>query len=106
MCGSLSKALALIRATRCMSAGSNGMEITCWIGASALLNAQFGLIPALAIVPLMLDTGRAATTNLSLDTGLLAAIDEAATARGLTGSAFLASAVREKIASETLFRSV
>ena len=55
---------------------------------------------ALAIVPLMLDTGRAAKANLSLDTGLLTAIDEAAAARGLTRSAFLASAAREKIESE------
>jgi predicted RNase H-like HicB family nuclease len=55
---------------------------------------------ALAIVPLILDAGRPAKANLSLDAGLLDAIDEAAKARGLTRSAFLASAAREKIASE------
>jgi predicted RNase H-like HicB family nuclease len=55
---------------------------------------------ALAIVPLILDTGRPTKANLSLDAGLLAAIDEAAAARGLTRSAFLASAAREKILSE------
>ena len=55
---------------------------------------------ALAIVPLILDSGRPAKANLSLDTGLLAAIDEAAAARGLTRSAFLASAAREKIENE------
>jgi predicted RNase H-like HicB family nuclease len=55
---------------------------------------------ALAIVPLALDAGRAAKANVSLDAGLLAAIDEAAAARGLTRSAFLASAAREKIESE------
>ena len=55
---------------------------------------------ALAIVPLVLDAGRPAKANLSLDAGLLAAIDEAAAARGLTRSAFLASAAREKIESE------
>jgi predicted RNase H-like HicB family nuclease/predicted RNA binding protein YcfA (HicA-like mRNA interferase family) len=55
---------------------------------------------ALAIVPLVLDAGRPAKANLSLDAGLLAAIDEAAAARGLTRSAFLASAAREKIKSE------
>jgi hypothetical protein len=38
--------------------------------------------------------------TISLDSGLLAAIDEAAAARGLTRSAFLASAAREKIAAE------
>ena len=55
---------------------------------------------AFAIVPLVLDAGRPAKANLSLDAGLLAAIDEAAAARGLTRSAFLASAAREKIESE------
>jgi uncharacterized protein (DUF1778 family) len=42
---------------------------------------------------------RPAKANLSIDTGLLGAIDEAAKARGLTRSAFLASAAREKIES-------
>ena len=55
---------------------------------------------ALAIVPLLIDSGRAARANISLDTGLLAAIDDAATARGLTRSAFLASAAREKISQD------
>jgi predicted RNase H-like HicB family nuclease len=54
----------------------------------------------LAIVPLVLDAGRPVKANLSLDAGLLAAIDEAAAARGLTRSAFLASAAREKIESQ------
>lgn len=52
---------------------------------------------ALAIVPLVLDSGRSAKANLSMDSGLLSAIDEAAAARGLTRSAFLATAAREKI---------
>ena len=55
---------------------------------------------ALAIVPLLLDEGRPAKANLSIDAGLLAAIDDAAPERGLTRSAFLASAAREKIASD------
>jgi len=54
---------------------------------------------ALAIVPLLLDSGRPAKANLSLDAGLLQAIDEAAEAHGLTRSAFIASAAREKIIS-------
>jgi hypothetical protein len=54
---------------------------------------------ALAIVPLLLAAGRPVRANLSIDAGLLAAIDEAAEARGLTRSAFLASAAREKIES-------
>ncbi len=55
---------------------------------------------ALAIVPLVMDSGRPAKANLSLDSGLLHAIDEAASARGLTRSSFLASAAREKIEQE------
>ena len=55
---------------------------------------------ALAIVPLVMETGRPVKANLSLDAGLLAAIDEAAAARGVTRSAFLSSAAREKIRSE------
>ena len=55
---------------------------------------------ALAYVPLVLDAARPVKANLSLDAGLLNAIDEAAARRGLTRSAFLASAAREKIKSE------
>ncbi|HEX3936235.1 MAG TPA: type II toxin-antitoxin system HicB family antitoxin [Xanthobacteraceae bacterium] len=59
--------------------------------------AQDGI---LAYVPLVLDAGRPVKANLSLVAGLLNAIDEAAERRGLTRSAFLASAAREKIESE------
>lgn len=52
-----------------------------------------------ASVPLLLDAGRAVRANVSLDAGLLEAIDAAARARGLTRSAFLASAARDKITS-------
>jgi predicted RNase H-like HicB family nuclease len=52
---------------------------------------------ALAIVPLLIESGRSVK---ALDAWLLAAIDEAAAARGLTRSAFLSSAAREKIAQE------
>ena len=55
---------------------------------------------ALAVVPLVMDSGRPAKANLSLDSGLLSAIDEAAAARGLTRSSFLATAAREKIEQE------
>lgn len=51
----------------------------------------------LAVVSLVIDTGRTVKANLSLDAGLLQAIDEAAQARGLTRSAFITSAAREKI---------
>lgn len=55
---------------------------------------------ALAIVPLLIDSGRSVKANLSMDAGLLAAIDDAAAARGLTRSAFLSTAAREKISAE------
>lgn len=61
---------------------------------------------ALAIVPLLLDSGRAVRANLSFDAGLLGAIDEAAKAHGLTRSAFLASAAREKIEGRAGSREV
>ena len=50
-----------------------------------------------ASVPLYLDEGRSVRVNLSLDAGALAMIDKAATERGVTRSAFLVSAAREKI---------
>lgn len=49
------------------------------------------------MVPLLLDLGRTVRANITMDAGLLAAIDTAATQRGLTRSAFLASAARDKI---------
>lgn len=52
-------------------------------------------------IPLLLETGRPAKANISLDAGLLQSIDEAAKARGLTRSAFLASAARDKILAES-----
>lgn len=54
----------------------------------------------LAYVPLVLNAARPVKANLSLDAGLLEAIDEAAERQGLTRSAFLASAAREKIKSD------
>lgn len=51
-------------------------------------------------LPLLLDSGRSRRANISLDSGLLQDIDKAARARGLTRSAFLASAARDKILAE------
>ena len=48
-------------------------------------------------VPLVIETGRSVKANISLDRGLLDAIDAAARRGGLTRSAFLASAARDKI---------
>lgn len=53
----------------------------------------------LTLVPLILESGRAAKANLSIDDGLLSAIDAAASRNGVTRSAFLAAAAREKLAS-------
>lgn len=64
------------------------------------VNAEIAHGGTLVIVPLIIDTGRSAKANLSLDAGLLDAIDEAAKARGLTRSAFITSATREKILRE------
>jgi predicted RNase H-like HicB family nuclease len=49
-------------------------------------------------VPLLADAGRTVRINISLDKALVDQIDTAASARGLTRSAFLAQAAREKIA--------
>ncbi len=52
---------------------------------------------AAVIIPVLIDDGRTVRANLTFDAGLLRAIDAAASQRGLTRSAFLASAAREKI---------
>ena len=51
-------------------------------------------------IPLLLDKARPVRANISIDAGLLDAIDSAAKERGLTRSAFLASAARDKIAGD------
>jgi predicted RNase H-like HicB family nuclease len=48
-------------------------------------------------VPLLADAGRTVRINISLDKALVDQIDSAASARGLTRSAFIAQAAREKI---------
>ena len=51
----------------------------------------------IAYVPLIRDLGTAKRVNISLDPGLLAAIDEEAARRKQTRSAFLATAARKEI---------
>jgi predicted RNase H-like HicB family nuclease len=51
----------------------------------------------LATVPLVRDRGRAVRVNISMETGLLEALDAEARARGMTRSAFIAGAVRNEI---------
>jgi len=51
----------------------------------------------LLAIPLLSDAGRTVRINVSLDKGLVDQIDTAASKRGLTRSAFLSQAAREKI---------
>lgn len=57
------------------------------------------------MVQVILDRGRSVRANISLDAGILDAIDEAASARGLTRSSFLASAAIEKLSQQATRRS-
>ena len=52
---------------------------------------------AAVMVPVIVEKARAVKANISMDAGVLEAIDEAAELRGLTRSAFLTSAALEKI---------
>jgi predicted RNase H-like HicB family nuclease len=49
------------------------------------------------IIPVVLDAGRSVRANLTMDAGLLNAIDAAVTRAGITRSAFIASAARTKL---------
>lgn len=49
------------------------------------------------IIPVVLDAGRSVRANLTMDAGLLEAIDTAASRAGVTRSAFISSAAREKL---------
>lgn len=51
----------------------------------------------LVLVPLLLDRGSSRRVNISLDRGLLEAIDDEARQRRMTRSAFLATAARHEI---------
>jgi predicted RNase H-like HicB family nuclease len=89
--------------------------LTAWAGAAVKDGAQLPNARSLAeilasgeieagettvLVPLLLDSGRTIRVNTTFDAGLLDAIDAAADQRGLTRSAFLASAAREKIEAQ------
>lgn len=52
---------------------------------------------AIAFVPLIRLSGRATRANMSMDEGLLAEIDDEARRRGVTRSAWIASAAREAL---------
>jgi predicted RNase H-like HicB family nuclease len=53
---------------------------------------------AVVMIPLILDQGRPVKANISMDAGLLEAIDNEAERRGFTRSSFLASAAISQIA--------
>ena len=55
---------------------------------------------SLVMIPLILDRGRPVKANISLDAGLLEAIDQESARHGLTRSSFLASAALDKIESD------
>lgn len=61
----------------------------------SLANEREGAI--ISAVPLVRDRGSTTRINVSLDLGLLEAIDDAARARKQTRSAFLASAARREL---------
>jgi predicted RNase H-like HicB family nuclease len=50
-----------------------------------------------ATIPLVLETGKVTRANISIDAGLLVTIDRIAKSQGITRSAFLAAAARERI---------
>ena len=52
---------------------------------------------AICFVPLIVDKGSPRRVNVSLDFGLLQAIDDEAKQRGMTRSAFLSSAARKEV---------
>jgi predicted RNase H-like HicB family nuclease len=52
---------------------------------------------AAVVLSVVLDAGRTVRANLTFDAGLLEAIDAEAGRRGLTRSAFLASAARDRL---------
>lgn len=61
--------------------------------------SELGKGGMIATVPLLRESGKPVRANISIDAGMLAVIDEAADRVGLTRSAFLASAARDKIKS-------
>jgi predicted RNase H-like HicB family nuclease len=60
---------------------------------------QLGKGGVIATIPLLKLSGKLARANISLDAGLLENVDEEASRRGMTRSAFLATAAMEKLRS-------
>ena len=66
-----------------------------------MASGEIGEGESAVMIPLLLDSGRTVRANVSFDAALLEAIDAAAKRRGLSRSAFLASAARAKIMAGT-----
>ena len=56
---------------------------------------------SIVMLPLLIDLGRPAKANISLDAGMLEAIDAEAALRGMTRSAFMVGAAYDKITSRS-----
>jgi len=65
--------------------------------ADVIARGEIGEGETAVLVPLVLDAGRSVRANLTMDAGLLEAIDDAAGRSGVTRSAYIASAAREKL---------
>ena len=65
---------------------------------------EWGEGAALCFVPVIFDKGSPRRINISIDYGLLQAIDEEAKRRGVTRSAFLSGAARKEIEERNLGR--
>ena len=74
-----------------------GTPVAIALGVGVLILPVVGAWAMVATLPLLRESGKLARANVSMDAGLLASIDEAASARGLTRSSFLASAARDKL---------
>jgi len=94
---------AVIAATRALSdvmefRRSGGVAIPLKSSLSAVLaSGEVGEGEHTVLIPLLLDSGHTLRANVTFDSGLLEAIDAEASRRGVTRSAFLASAARDKI---------
>ena len=76
---------------------SAGREVPAPRSLEALRAAGSGDELAWIGVPLLADAGRSVRVSITMDAGLLEAVDQTAAARGVTRSAFLADAARQKI---------
>jgi predicted RNase H-like HicB family nuclease len=65
--------------------------------ADILQREKPGKSESTVIIPVALNAGRTVRANLTMDAGILEAIDNAAANAGVTRSTFIASAAREKL---------